>query len=330
MSPRERPTPTAPDPVLVGRFAADLDSLFATDSRLGLAVSGGADSLALLLLATAARSGRIEAATVDHKLRPEAADEARMVARLCSRLGVPHSTLEAEWDERPASAIQKRARAERYRLLAHWAGERGLGGIATGHHLDDQAETLLMRLNRGAGVRGLAGVRPLSSVPGASSLALVRPLLGWRREELEAVCIASDVDWAADPSNQDEQFERVRVRNALAESHWLDAPALVRSAANLAAADEALDWAAQREWEAQVSATEAGWAYRPAAPDEIRRRVVGRIIETLASEGEHNPLRGREMDKLLQSLSEGATSTLRGVLCTGGELWRFAPAPKRS
>ena len=142
----------------IDRFRRDLDALVAPDARLGIAVSGGPDSLALLLLAAEARPGQVEAATVDHALRPASKSEAEVVAEVCARLGVPHVILSADWDEKPETAIQERAREMRYRLLGEWARERRLT-ILTAHHLDDQAETLLMRLARGAGVRGLAGMR---------------------------------------------------------------------------------------------------------------------------------------------------------------------------
>src|SRR5258708_6038677 len=171
---------------LLDRFRANLDALVAPDLSIGIAVSGGPDSFALLLLAAAARPGQVEAATVDHGLRPEAADEALFVAGICAGLGVPHSILPICWGEVPETAIQERARQQRYRLLGYWAEEHTLDALATAHHADDQAETLLMRLARGSGVRGLAGMRPRSVAPG-SQVQLVRPLLGWRRIELEEI-----------------------------------------------------------------------------------------------------------------------------------------------
>ena len=138
-----------PDLELTARFAADLAALWAGKGKLGLAVSGGPDSLALLLLARAALPGRVEAATVDHGLRPESADEAVMVAAVCARLGVPHRTLAVDVAQ---GNIQAQARAARYAALAVWMGEQGIEALATAHHADDQAETLLLRLNRGSGV----------------------------------------------------------------------------------------------------------------------------------------------------------------------------------
>ena len=319
----------APERTLVERFSIDLDGLVSSDGRIGVAVSGGPDSLALLLLAAAARPGHVEAATIDHGLRPEAREEAAMVAEVCDRLGVRHATLTARWSELPETAIQERARNKRYRLLGYWAEERGLDAIATAHHAEDQAETFLMRLARGSGVRGLAAMRPRSVSPGAH-IRLVRPLLGWRRSELEQVCIASGLTPAADPSNLDERFERVRVRRALAALDWLDAGAVAHSAHNLADADAALEWAARSEWARCVLERRDSIIYRPSdAPVEIVRRIVSRAIRKLATEGEFEP-RGHELTRLVATLAEGGTATLRGVRCSGGAEWRFVPLPNRT
>ena len=316
------------DPALIARFARDLDALAGPQHKVGLAVSGGADSVALLLLAAAARLNMVEAASVDHALRPESRGEAEHVASLCASLGVPHEILTVSWDEKPETALQERARSRRYALLNAWAERKGLAAIATGHHLDDQAETMLMRLARGAGVTGLAAMRPRAKVPGGT-IPLVRPLLDWGREELAEICAAAGVSPVADPSNEDPQFERVRVRKALSSLDWLDSTEVARSAAHLADADDAIAWFAVGEWSRAVSATGSEIRYRPSdAPKEIRRRIVTRAVLELAREGDQ-ALRGRELDTLLQSLESGRTATLRGVVCSGGAEWRFAPAPDR-
>jgi tRNA(Ile)-lysidine synthase len=317
-----------PEPALLDHFRADLDPLIAPDARIGIAVSGGPDSMALLLLAAAAKPGQVEAATVDHALRDEGRAEAEMVAGVCEQLGVPHAILTANWSEKPVTAIQERARGERYRLLGFWAEERGLAALATGHHADDQAETFLMRLARGSGVRGLAGMRRRSVAPG-TDVRLVRPLLGWRRSELEQICADAGLTPASDPSNRDERFERVRFRRALAGADWLDAAEIARSAANLAEAERALDWAMRAEWKQGVRERGGAINYRPnGAPREILRRIAARAVRKLATEGEVE-LRGSELDRLLATLAEGGTATLRGVLCRGGPEWRFCAAPGR-
>jgi tRNA(Ile)-lysidine synthase len=279
-----------------------------------------------LLLAAAARPGRAEAATVDHALRPESRAEAEMVASLCARLGIPHAILTAEWAEKPESALQERARIERYRLLGLWAKERGISALLTAHHADDQAETMVMRLNRGSGVRGLAGMRAVRRL---GEIDLVRPLLSWRRSELERICADAGVQPVCDPSNENESFERVRVRKALAEADWLDTEGIVRSAANLADAELALEWAADAEWGWTVSERPEKIVYRDIeAPMEIRRRIAARAVRQLATEGEAE-LRGAEIGRLLDALEAGRTVTIRGVLCSGGDAWHFTKAPAR-
>jgi tRNA(Ile)-lysidine synthase len=319
-----------PSPALVDRFRADLNALIGPGAKLGLAISGGPDSLAMLLLAAAACPGEVEAATVDHGLRPESRSEAEMVATLCEKLGVPHATLAIEWDLPPTSAIQEQARIVRYGSLAAWLRDRELGALLTAHHLDDQAETMLMRLKRGSGVRGLAGMRQQSPLPGDPEQLLLRPLLGWRRSELEEICATAAVQPAIDPSNDDSTFERVRIRRSLAGADWLDQQGIARSASHCADADDAVEWAAAIEWSRSASASEGEIVYRPSgAPAEIARRIVARAVAELGTEGAPGGLKGSELDRLITDLESGQTATLRGVRCAGGPEWRFTRAAKR-
>lgn len=300
----------------VARFRADLEALAGRDpGLLGVAVSGGPDSLALLLLAYAAFPGRVRAATVDHRLRPESAAEAAFVADVCAGLGVPHFILTA--DRAIAGNVQAGARALRYRLLAEWAKAEGVAFLLTAHHADDQAETMMMRLQRGAGLAGLSGVR-------AANGAVLRPLLGWRRAELAGIVEAAGLVAVADPSNADESYDRVRIRRRLAEAPWLDAAALARSAAALAEAETALDWAATRLLAERVTREGDAARFDPAdIPAELRRRMLLRLLDAAA------PPRGPEIQRLLAALEAGGTATLAGVKCEGGAVWRFTPAPPR-
>lgn len=275
----------------------------------------------MLLLAHAAFPGEIEAATVDHGLRPESADEAAMVARLCAELAVPHATLCVRV---PGGNLQDEARKTRYAALDGWARERGLRALATAHHADDQAETLLMRLNRASGAAGLAGVRARAHVPG-SDLLLLRPLLGWRRAELQAVLDAAGVVAAQDPSNADERFDRVRMRQALAGADWLDIAAMAQSAGHLADADDALQWAADREWEAQVEAQADGYLYRPRAPRAIRLRILARAAGLLGGAP-----RGGALAQLDDALMRGSAANCGGVAGRStAEGWLLEPEPPR-
>lgn len=309
------------------RFTGALDPLWPEgrrdpQARLGLAVSGGPDSMALLLLAASALPGRVEAATVDHRLRAASAAEAADVAHLCESLGVPHSTLAVE--VAPGN-VQAEARRARYEALAQWIEARGLAALATAHHADDQAETLLLRLNRASGVAGLAGTRARGTVPG-SNIALVRPLLGWRRAELAAIVEAAGITAAQDPSNNDDRFDRARLRKALANADWLDVAAIAESASHLADADAALDWAAQREWRESVHSAGLGTSYRPQAPRAVALRVLSRIVAEVDGE---EP-RGSAVARLFEGLVAGRTCSIGNLVARPSfDGWTFTPAPRR-
>jgi tRNA(Ile)-lysidine synthase len=252
-----------------------------------------------------------------------------MVARLCAEIGVAHDILTIDWPTKPTSALQEQARDARYAAIGGWAEAQELSAVATGHHADDQAETLVMRLMRGAGVRGLAAMRPFAPLPGNSQQKLVRPLLGWRRAELAAIVSDAGLTAASDPSNHDEQHERVRIRRLIAASEWLDPARLAASAAHLGAADDAIEYAVASEYgRVQSEGNELHYDPRD-TPVELRRRVTARIIAALASEGDGGTLRGRELDRFLAQVGGGSSATLRGVVAEGGPVWRFRPAPPR-
>jgi tRNA(Ile)-lysidine synthase len=262
-------SPAAPDPPaeLVARFAETLARLWSDGGRLGLAVSGGPDSLAMLLLAEAAIPGRFEVATVDHGLRAESAAECAMVAAICAARGIACTVLTVSVAR---GNVQSEARKARYAALAAWAEQRVLSAIATAHHADDQAETLLMRLNRGSGLGGLVGVREARFMPG-SAVSLIRPLLTFRRRELGELVAAAGLDPVIDPSNADDRFDRARIRRALAEADWLDPVALSRSACLLGEAQQAIDATAEIEWLNGVSEEGEGTGIARARPRATSR-----------------------------------------------------------
>jgi tRNA(Ile)-lysidine synthase len=210
-------------------------------SSVAVAVSGGGDSTALLHLtveAFAPTGLAVRAVTVDHGLRPGSAEEAAGVARACAALGVPHDTL--RWDGAGRGNLQERAREARRRLIGAWARERGMGAVLLGHTADDQAETVLLRLARGSGVDGLAGMPEAFRAEGA---AWARPLLRVGREALRAWLGARGIAWVDDPSNEDFRFDRVRAR-ALMEglgALGLTRGRLLRTAEHMARARVALD-----------------------------------------------------------------------------------------
>lgn len=297
---------------LIGRALCD-------DERIGIAVSGGADSMALLAAANACWPGRIEAATVDHGLRPAARAEAEMVARWCADHAIAHRTLTL--DETLSGNLQASAREARYALLERWREERGLAWLATAHQADDQIETIILRLNRGAGVGGLASVR-------ARRGHLLRPLLGERRAILRAFCVAHDVPFVDDPSNVDERFDRARLRQALAGNQVIDPIGLARSVEALAQADAALSWMTDRIAAESLALMDGVATLRGGNfPPEILRRLLLRMIAQINPEAEKP--RGPSLDQALVQLLNGKAVTLADCILTGGESWTVRRAPPR-
>lgn len=322
---------------LKARFAADLAALWPEDDRsgpLGLAVSGGPDSLALLLLAHAALPGRIAVCSIDHGLRAEAAGEVALVERIAGERGIPFTPITVTL---APGNTQAKAREARYAALARWAGEAGLGAVATAHHADDQAETLLMRLNRGSGLAGLAGVRARSVIDG-SDVTLLRPLLGWRKAELAGVVADAGITPALDPSNTNPAFDRARLRAALADADWLDPVQIAASAAHLAEGWQALEWYAELDWHEMVmrDADAPGFTYCANVPRIIAIETICRIIRELGGHATRS-----EAARAWERLWAGENASLGGVLAVPGvervekvgvqmRVWRFRPEPARS
>jgi tRNA(Ile)-lysidine synthase len=287
--------------------------------RIGVAVSGGSDSLALLHAARA-WGVVVEAVTVDHGLRPEAAEEAAYVAEVCRGLGVPHSVLRWEgWDGR--GNLQDQARQNRYALIAGWAEALRLRSVALGHTKDDQAETLLMRLAREAGVEGLASMRLVFEREG---VRFDRPFLFDRRADLRAYLTSLGVRWIEDPSNEDESFGRVRARRALESLAPLgiEAEALFRVALNLRDASDALGQMASDFARAKVKAAGGDLIFDRTAlrrlPAEIARRLAGHAPMFVASAA--YPPRREPLDGLMEHLRAAGSVTLHGCLVTVSDM----------
>lgn len=290
-------------------------------ARIGVAVSGGGDSLALLHLMAAWSQGRgteLAAVTVDHGLRPEAADEAAFVGRVAEELGLPHDTLTwTGWDGQ--GNLQDRARRARRRLVAEWAAGRGIGAVALGHTADDQAETFLMRLARGAGVDGLSG---MAARHRAEGVLWLRPLLACGRAGLRAYLEDIGQGWIDDPSNDDPRFARVRARAALQALAPLgiEAPTLATVCRNLARARNALDIQADLAARdvARIDGGDVVFARAALAalPGETRRRLFRRAL-VWVSGADYGP-RESALEEALAALASGPSATLHGCLMLAG------------
>ncbi len=282
------------DPAILtaAEFGGLLDRLITlpAGAPAAIAVSGGADSLALALIAAEwgrAAGHRVTALTVDHRLRPESGDEAARVAAWLGRHGIDHEIL--IWaGPKPAGNRQAAARAARYRLLLDWCARHRAVALLVAHHREDQAETVLLRLARGSGVDGLAAMAPRLDFAGT---ALLRPLLGVSRDRLRATLAACGQGWIEDPSNRDPHYARTRMREAVGTlaAAGLGADRLAATAARLARARAALDAATDDLLAAAATCHPAGHAEIVTAdvlkaPEEIGLRALRDLLRWVGAD----------------------------------------------
>jgi tRNA(Ile)-lysidine synthase len=339
--------------------SAEAKSLFADlvhAPALVLAVSGGPDSTALLVLAARWRAAlkkgpQLLAVTIDHGLRAESAREAATVKRLARRLDVAHRTL--HWTgTKPKTGLPEAARAARYLLLAAAARAAGAAHVLTAHTLDDQAETVLIRMARGSGPSGLCAMARetvLSFLPlpagGEREIRLVRPLLDLPKGRLIATLEANGIAFADDPSNRDSRFTRARLRGSMPvlASEGLDAARIALLARRLRRAEETIEIAVDA---AAAALGDGAWTGVGETlldaekfcqlPAEVALRLLGRAITQKGTEG---PVQLGKLETLYESFMTAQKSsanmrwrrTLAGALVTvaGGRL-TIEEAPARS
>ncbi|PCI34324.1 MAG: tRNA lysidine(34) synthetase TilS [Alphaproteobacteria bacterium] len=296
-------------------------------TALAVAVSGGADSLALtLLLGSWCRSQGIAltALTVDHGLRPAAAEEAQQVASWLSKYNIPHVTLTWQGDK-PDSNIQDQARLARYRLMGKWCQDNGISRLFLGHHQGDQAETFLIRLFRGSGVDGLSAMKVRADfpvpLPGGASVTLCRPLLSVTKERLEASLRHLQQPWIEDPSNRNDAFTRIKVRKLLQDSDidGLNPERLAQTAARMGRVQSLLQSLTAEVITASVTYFPHGYAevwLEPllAAHEEITLRALAQLTRRISG-GKYAP-RLKRLEALYDRLKQGdfAGQTLGGCL----------------
>jgi tRNA(Ile)-lysidine synthase len=315
-----------------------LFALFASAGRVVLAVSGGADSTALMLLAHRWRARRAQGpdfvvATVDHALRAGSRNEAERVCALARSLGLPHELL--TWTgPKPSTAIEATAREARYALLAEFAGRCGASHLALAHTLDDQAETVLMRLAAGSAPAGLAGMRSREARGG---LALLRPLLGVRKERLIATLKRAGIAWTEDPANADQNFARARLRGARAT---LARERLARLAQRMARYEDVVAGGAQAAREIvrhPDRLARLNGAALAAVPDELALRVLAAEIRDIVGDKGSHPARLHRLEALWTDVRSALMAGHRTKRTLGGALITvdadrsvlIAPAPPR-
>jgi tRNA(Ile)-lysidine synthase len=311
-------------------LTASVAGFFGDDvpERLGVAVSGGGDSVALLAVLVdyaRARPVHLSVVTVDHGIRAGARDEIALVADLCARWGLPHHV--AQWSApRAAGNFQATAREARYGLIAEWALANDIGQIALGHTADDQAETVLMRLARGAGVDGLSAMAPRRDSRGVTWL---RPFLEVGRAALRACLTQAGIGWCEDPSNDNRAYARIRMRDALAglADVGITAERLGQVASNMTQARSALDQQTYLAARAIVTFRHGALGLDKRAfdaqPAEIRRRLLVRSVMWIS--GSAYAPRRATVAGALSAVHSGQTTTLDGcqIATAGDTVWIF-------
>lgn len=299
-------------------FSSLMAPLSPFGARVAVALSGGADSMALALLLQRFMKNKIVALTVDHGLREESATEARKVARWMKTRGIEHHILRLN-PPKKKTRLQENARKGRYALLMEKCRELGVADLFLAHHLDDQAETFLLRLAAGSGVDGLACMAAERVDEG---MRLLRPLLGVEKERLKATCRQFRQKWVEDPSNENEDFARIRLRRVadVLAREGLTAARLSTTAQRMARARIALDAWTDRavaeisRFDRKTGAAKLEKSGFSALPAEIRLRLVARILAQVGGQG--GKIRLERLETLLNAMKEKGFSaaTLGGCV----------------
>lgn len=287
----------------------------AGETQVAIAVSGGGDSMALLLalyffIQKSNLDIKLIALTVDHKLRADAALEALQVQQWCQNLKVEHHILNWQFDEVPKTAIQEKARDARYQLMGEFCVAHDIEKLFVAHNVEDNAETFLMRLKRGAGLAGLGAIAETTErvVSDEQKIQIVRPFLSLKRVELRHYLQQNEQAWIDDVSNENEKYERVQIRNFLTETEILDAGYVAQSAKRLARANDAVEFYVDDFWQKHVDFTEFGIAHVSLnafalLPQELKLRLLACLVWAIG--GQDNPPRWQKIENLLKQIEAG-------------------------
>lgn len=297
-------------------FLNDLPVNLANEKNLAVAVSGGADSLALAILLSewcAGKNIKLHALTVDHGLRPESAGEAKYVAKILKPFGISHKTL--LWDGiKPKTKIQEAARDARYSLMSEYCSTKKIKFLFVAHHGQDQIETILFRIAKGTGLDGLIGMRPLSHLE--NGLTLVRPLLHLSHHDLCDTLKSKKIDWIEDPSNINERYARVRIRNVIdiLENEGLTPNRISSLSERVAQSIDLIDYLIDKEYNNIVlykdaQRIEINYDSLLSLPLAGKTRILKHIITSLMPHKKH-PARLEDIERLVGKIGDkfkGAT-----------------------
>ncbi|MBQ9034950.1 MAG: tRNA lysidine(34) synthetase TilS [Alphaproteobacteria bacterium] len=297
------------------------------DKIIAAGVSGGADSLALVLMANeqlAPLGKKIIALTVDHGLRPSSADEAAYVAQIMAQHNIEHHIL--HWEgKKPTTGIEEAAREARFALMSNWCQENDVRCLMLAHHSQDQAETFLMRLQRGSGLQGLCAIREIAERRG---LLILRPLLKMPPQELQNYLQARNIRWIEDESNEDDRFLRNKIRHflpVLEQNIGISVADICHTAERLQSADDYIQsqvshffaTQVQSEYSADITCFDFD-AYK-SLHKELQFRILGALLEKIYIPRAENVLRLQQ--RLMEDSFKCATLGKKEILLYEGKIW---------
>lgn len=299
--------------LLAERFSQSLKSLFDAEAypdAVAVAVSGGSDSMALcLLLQTWCRSNDVSlvALTVDHGLRTEAADEALLVKKWLSHHGIEHSIL-TRTGPKPEAGVQEFARDARYHLLFDACRQSKISALFVGHQQEDHQETFLMRLSKGSGLSGLAGMTLKTARDG---IDIIRPLLSFTRAELRTYLQDRAQGWIEDPSNESPEYTRTELGHVMGHIRNLpgsSAEAIALSLKRIQRAEAALQSMTEKAWQGQVRLNPYGFVclqmdLLKSLPDEIGIRILAKAVQIIRGVGFRIKL--QELENIVEKMKAG-------------------------
>jgi tRNA(Ile)-lysidine synthase len=299
-------------------FLNDLPANLASEKNLAVAVSGGADSLALAILLSEWREDKnikLHALTVDHGLRPESAAEAKYVAKTLKPFGISHKTL--LWDGiKPKTKIQEAARDARYSLMSEYCSAKKIKFLFLAHHGQDQIETILFRMAKGTGLDGLIGMRPLSHLE--NGLTLVRPLLRLSHKDLCDTLKSKKIDWIEDPSNINQRYARVRIRNVIdvLENEGLTPSRMSSLSDRVAQSVDLIDYLIDKEYNNMIlykdtQRIEINYNSLLSLPLAGKIRILKQIISSLMPHKKH-PARLEDIERLVAQMDKNFRGSTLG------------------
>lgn len=315
---------------MIPSFLKFLNKHQITDRKIAVGVSGGSDSLALVLAAHEELSPlgyQVFALTVDHQLRPESAEETQYVAKIMANAGIEHHVL--CWQgAKPQTGIEEAARQARYGLMTQWMAEKGIRYLMVAHHLEDQVETFFMRLQRGSGLSGLCGMREAGT---RHNITILRPLLEVSKNQLQEYLTQKRIGWVTDQSNFSDDFLRCRIRKFLPQmtaATGISLQTIVATMERLQTSQDYLEKATSKKLQQNFRFYEqAGCCCALSTwrnfDFEIQFRLLGQILKTF-SHKDYIP-RAKSIMSVMERLNSGdfKAATLSGceIIVFSHRLW---------